>query len=360
MEEINMGGSTVIRGKGADNLNHPILVDNDGKLIISPDTTGITIDGTVSGNQYLTDVNGAWIAARGSLIGYTLTKDVQSSVQYSDEQQVTWAASSPQYNGKQLEFTLPDGDIQAKYFVVVNSGSDQTNLSMYVTNEQTVDSQTKYSAINNSTVITVPKSSNTVFTATAWNSCFTSIGGILADESGDLNDTNGPDVPFPFAAQDDAIYFGNSVPFDRIRLNITTAGNYTGVTTWEYWNGSAWSALTIQGDTTNATTHTGAKSFTTTGYKHISFLWPSDWTSYDIASDPIAAYWVRCRISSFTSAVATPIFQQGWYKRVGQVNTHSYLIEGVYGGSNCVIKLENDTALDAYGQFTATVLLKRF
>lgn len=352
-----------------DNNNLYVEVDsgtlNEVENITSVDlvdkvTAVDTVDKSVS---YGTNVNGDELPIRTSLIGYTLMKPVQSSVQYSDDIPLTWANSSAQYTGKTYEFELPSGDISESYFVSVYNPSTITDLSLYVMNELIIGGNKKYGAIydksNTAAAITVPKSTSTLFSATAWNSCFTSIGASLTDESTDLNDANGPDVPFAFAAQDDAIYFGASTQFDRIRINTGTAGVYVATTIWEYWNGSAWTALTEVIDTTNATTQDGSASFKRTGTYSVSFYPSNDWTAYDIPGSPVSNYWIRCRISAFTSIATAPNLQQGWYKPVGVPEVHSFLIKGVYGGDECRIALSNATALGVNDGFTAYVQIKR-
>lgn len=356
--QANMYGLTV---DGMEAYNVPIQVTSFGKLLVEEVDL---IDEVAISKSYGINDNGEQKQLRTSLVGYTLQKPVQSSVQYSDDVPLVWANSSAQYTGKTYEFELPSGDISESYFVSVYNPSTVTDLSMYVMNEIVIGGNKKYGAIydksNTAAAITVPKSSAALFSGTAWNSCFTSIGGVLVDESGDINDAaGGNDVPFAFGAQNDAIYFGAPMEFDRIRVNVSTAGVYVATTVWEYWNGSAWSALTEVVDTTNATTQDGSASFKRTGIREISFYPPSDWVAYDIPSDPVSAFWIRCRISAFTSRASGPSLQQGWYKSVGVPEVHSYLIKGVYGGDACRITMQNATALGTNDGFTAYVQIKR-
>jgi hypothetical protein len=309
------------------------------------------------------DPSGGELPIRVSLTGYTLVKQVQSSVQFSDEVEYVWANSAPQFTGMAGIFDLPSGDISNKYFVTVYNPSNITALTMNVMNEVEIGGGDKYAAIydksNTAASITVPASSQTLFSGTAWNSCFTVIGVATTDESGDLNDAGSDDVPFTFTQVNDAIYFGASTPFDRIRLGVTTAGVYVGSTVWEYYNGATWEPLTSVDDQTNATTQDGTASFKRTGVRSVSFYPPHDWTIVDPAGNPVANYWIRCRISSFTSLAVGPAINQGWYKRIGQPEVHNFLIEGVYGGDECKVTLENATALGATDGFSAWVRIKR-
>lgn len=94
------------------------------------------------------------------------------------------------------------------------------------------------------------------------------------------------------AAVNDAMYFGGFNKYNNLKLYIGTAFAATSVTfNWEYWNGSAWVALTVK-DKTNNLTNLGAN--------WIYFQAPSDWAT--TAVNGKTRYWIRCRIS----AVDTP------------------------------------------------------
>ena len=327
------------------------------------DITGGTIDEVTAVEKsvtYLTDVSGNELPARGSLIGYTLTKEVQSSVQYQDSTIYgPWPDSAPQFTGYEHIWTLPTGDIQTKYLVYCANPSMDTALNMSIRNGTTMFGGTVYGQLGGTTY-TVPAASYSLFSSTAWSSCFTSIGGVLVDESTDLNDANPVnDVPFTFGAVNDAIYFGNSTPFQRMRITIGTAGVYNASGVWEYWNGSAWTAAPEVYDDTNATVHDGTKSFTRTGSRYIQWQIPADWTSYDIAGDPTGQYWVRWRITDYTSRTTGPALNYGYYKPVGKANVHCWLVEGLYNGGNIKITLENATAVPAGAGFQAEVVVKR-
>lgn len=87
-------------------------------------------------------------------------------------------------------------------------------------------------------------------------------------------------------ALNDAFYFGGIAEFEKILIDVSTAGD-TYVATWEYWNG-AWVALTATDDT---------NSFQTVGWNSIEFTKPSDWatTSFN-TQGPF--YYVRLRVTT--------------------------------------------------------------
>lgn len=107
---------------------------------------------------------------------------------------------------------------------------------------------------------------------------------------------------FPDAeAINDAVYFGAAVPFPELALDMGTNGAYSGdAATWEYWNGAAWSALTLAQDNTDATAQDGLRPFQRDGAIH--FLPPSDWASTTVNSQ--AGYWIRCRLTAATVTTA--------------------------------------------------------
>jgi hypothetical protein len=91
---------------------------------------------------------------------------------------------------------------------------------------------------------------------------------------------------------DDAAYFGADVPFCELMLDMSaTVQTYTDdALVWEYWDGSAWSALTLAHDYTDATAQDGLRSFGRDGA--ISFVPPTDWAATTV--DSVEAYWIRC------------------------------------------------------------------
>lgn len=109
-----------------------------------------------------------------------------------------------------------------------------------------------------------------------------------------------PDAP----ANDDAAYFGAAIPFAELAIDIATAAAYTGdALTWEYWNGAAWSALTLAYDGTDATAQDGLRSFQQDGA--IAFVPPTDWTSTTVNSQ--AGYWIRAKVATAGNITTSPI-----------------------------------------------------
>ena len=72
---------------------------------------------------------------------------------------------------------------------------------------------------------------------------------------------------------------------------------------WEYWDGSAWSTLTIVQDNSSGSTKDGTLSFGRDGAIH--FIPPSDWASTTVNSQ--AGYWVRCVVQTGKAANMTAV-----------------------------------------------------
>lgn len=109
-------------------------------------------------------------------------------------------------------------------------------------------------------------------------------------------------------AASDAYYFGEPYKFKRITLNIGTAGVGVWTVIWEYYNGSTWTQLTLA---TNYL-YDGTDQFTHSGTQYVTFSPPSDWTSNEPISGMGTYYWIRARISSYTSKTTIPLGTQAW------------------------------------------------
>ena len=99
------------------------------------------------------------------------------------------------------------------------------------------------------------------------------------------------DVPLPPSANqiNDAIYFGELVNFNGLFIVLGTAGSYTGTLAWEYWNGSAWTALSGVVDGT-----AGFKN--AAGEYSVTWSYPTNWAQN--AVNAVTKYWVRARVSA--------------------------------------------------------------
>lgn len=96
-------------------------------------------------------------------------------------------------------------------------------------------------------------------------------------------------TPFEGIAEaGDKLYFGKNTPFKELYVNIQTPGSY-GATTWEFWNGSAWTTFTGTGAAADDMTGDGALVLgTLTG-----------WAKTTV--NGISAYWIRVSAASVTT-----------------------------------------------------------
>ena len=98
-------------------------------------------------------------------------------------------------------------------------------------------------------------------------------------------------------ALNDAVYFGHTEIFSEIYFEITGVKGGTWTLTWEYYNGSSWVSLT---DVTDSTS-----SFASSGTKIVIYAIPDDWAT--VAVNSRTFYYIRGRISSFTSSGVNPL-----------------------------------------------------
>lgn len=109
------------------------------------------------------------------------------------------------------------------------------------------------------------------------------------------------------AGNGDILYVGcstaitDSGPFSNLIFDITQAAAGTHTIIWEYWSGAAWSTLTVRDNTDSG------GEFRVLGVNAVSWIQPDNWASTSI--NGVTAYWVRARISAFTSMGTIP--QQG-------------------------------------------------
>jgi hypothetical protein len=87
----------------------------------------------------------------------------------------------------------------------------------------------------------------------------------------------------------DAVYFGGTVPFDYLRVLLSTKGTL-GEVTWEYWNGADWTAFVPVSGAYNFTANASVQLWPDP--EHV----PADWETTAVnGSAPL--YYVRARVS---------------------------------------------------------------
>jgi len=136
--------------------------------------------------------------------------------------------------------------------------------------------------------------------------CITDDGGLYVSETTPIQEATADDVEVLPAtpAVDDACYFGHATEtFAKIALNETTQGAGTWTILWEYWNGTAWASLA--GVTDGTTGFTAAAGWVT-----VVWTLPSTWAKCTV--DGVDGYWVRGRVSAYTSITTAPQIGQGY------------------------------------------------
>jgi len=130
-------------------------------------------------------------------------------------------------------------------------------------------------------------------------------GGVQTNETAAANNATANDMTLLPAAPavNDAYYFGYATLWDWLQLNIGTAGAGVWTIVWEYWNGSIWTGLP---DISDGTSHFG-----NAGVREVKFTRPGDWATTDIGGI-VGLYWIRARISAYTSIATQPLGTQAW------------------------------------------------
>lgn len=104
----------------------------------------------------------------------------------------------------------------------------------------------------------------------------------------------------------DAFYFGADNPARVLTIDTDTAGVGTWTLTWEYWNGTAWTALASIDDRTTA--------FTTLGRRTVSWTMPTNWATTTVTGSSVNSFWARARVSAFTSITTQPLATRLFYE----------------------------------------------
>jgi hypothetical protein len=151
-------------------------------------------------------------------------------------------------------------------------------------------------------------------------------GTVFADETTEANDTTVnnmtllPDIP----VAEDAYYFGRAdETFSTLQLNLGTQGEGVWTIVWEYYDTitSLWRTCVDIADGTAD----GATGFTATaGWHDVTHTIQTGdvhaWGTVEI--NGATAYWLRARVSDYTSKVTIPKGTQCWvFGEVSEVAT---------------------------------------
>ncbi len=183
--------------------------------------------------------------------------------------------------------------------------------------------------------------SNAAAAAKVWQ--YDDSGVSFVDETTDFNSDATADVdPFPATeAVNDYFAVGSIVPFLGLNIIISTAG-VGGTVAWEYYNGSAWTALTAVADNTTGFTATASATAYT-----VTWAYPSDWAAVSLNS--VSKYYVRARV---TGVYATnPVLSKGTligraFVVAAEGTTVQDISDGVWNTAITGLTITVDTSVD--------------
>ncbi len=130
-------------------------------------------------------------------------------------------------------------------------------------------------------------------------------GGVQTTETAAAQNATANDLNLLPAtpALNDAYYFGFDHLWDNLLLNLGIQGVGVWTLAWEYWN-AGWIALA--GVTDNTLGFTAS-----TGIKTVLFTRPGDWVLTNV-NGVGNKYWIRARVSAYTSVTQQPKGTQAW------------------------------------------------
>ena len=129
-----------------------------------------------------------------------------------------------------------------------------------------------------------------------------SVGPTFVDETVDANSAAANDWQFfPAGAAADYAAIGYTKKFSKLTVNVGTPGVGTYTVAWQYWNGTAWAALTGVVD--------GTTSFKTGGSNTVTFVVPADWAAL-VLNGSASLFYIRA-LKDLGTVTTTPLGTQG-------------------------------------------------
>ena len=141
-------------------------------------------------------------------------------------------------------------------------------------------------------------------TSLGWVRQFNSAAGAGSQYSANWRSHPGNYLPFATGVVNDAIYFGADAQFSRIGIQIVLDATWTVTLVYEYWNGAAWTALTMV-----ETPGAPFNSAFAPQVEYYSWTLPTNWaatTVGDSGTGNVLKYWMRIRISVSTLITTLP------------------------------------------------------
>ena len=130
-------------------------------------------------------------------------------------------------------------------------------------------------------------------------------GGVQAYDTVDANNATTNDMTLQPAVPvvGDAYYFGYRYPFNGLTIKYSTAANAGHTHAVEYYNGTAWVAVSGLTDPTSAFTAAA-------GTYNITWTRPKDWAKTTVLGANF--YWIRCRVTAIPATPTGAAGDQAW------------------------------------------------
>jgi len=128
-------------------------------------------------------------------------------------------------------------------------------------------------------------------------------GPTFTDFTTEANEATVNDVLPTWGAAGDILYIGQNETFAAVKVRFSTAGVYSATVVIEYWDGASWETLDCIDDSRGFSKAAGS-------YFVIIPSKPDDWTKTTINSEE--KYWIRFRLSAWTSTTTAPKLDQIW------------------------------------------------
>jgi hypothetical protein len=163
------------------------------------------------------------------------------------------------------------------------------------------------------------------------NKAFAAVSGAsFLDRTAEARTQGGtPFTMFQTPGTSDEFYIGMSVKFGRAKFTLATLG-VGGTYVWEYWNGTAWTTLTVTD---------GTSGFTASGI--VTWTAPASWVS--TAVNGATLLWVRVRltVANGTNPTVDTLTVTGWSIAFGPTTNQA---DYQQGGGNLMYVDVNDNA----------------
>jgi hypothetical protein len=206
---------------------------------------------------------------------------------FTTEEEVVWTMKLQELVAANLQAFFKGGPLE-----VVGAGSAQMVDQKLVLSGELLVSTGKYGI----SAVTVRQ---------FLDRCVSFDGAAYTDRTTEADSLAG--TPFDLlSSPDDYLYFGKVTRFKELYLDLAVTGNYTGVA-WEYWNGTAWTALVTAG---------GGQGLDASG--KVNWTVPEDWAE-TLVNDSDQLFWVRVKCTAVTTVATCNSVRQNAVKNTDYI-----------------------------------------